>query len=128
MRCMAIVVVTIVVSTATAKTTDSICKAVALHATTKTEDFSYPLRKGDTIDTITQYNVNKKTGVISMCSHGGGCYPASALRLINCAVNKSKPAFEDVDERSYSLDVIRSRVPPAVLRQNDVELKLLDLG
>src|ERR1700716_678050 len=26
---------------------------------------------------------NKKTGVASLCSHGGGCYPAGALRLTN---------------------------------------------
>ncbi len=43
-------------------------------------------------------------------------------------VDKSKPAYEDGDERSYGLILIRSKVPPTVLRQNDVELKLLDLG
>jgi hypothetical protein len=54
--------------------------------------------------------------------------PADALRLTNCSIDKSKPQFSDETEVSYGLDVIRSKVPAAVLRQNDVELKLLDLG
>jgi hypothetical protein len=36
-----------------------------MKATTKTNDFPYPLKRGETIDTITQYNVNKKTGATS---------------------------------------------------------------
>ncbi len=111
-----------------ANATDSICEAVALRDTTITEDFPYALKHGQTIDAVTQYNINKTTGVASLCSHGGGCYPAEALNLTNCTVNKSKPNFEDAYEVSYSLDVIRSKVPPAILRQNDVELKLLELG
>jgi hypothetical protein len=111
-----------------AHATDSICKAVAKYTTLETEDFPYALKRGESIDAATQYNVNKKTGVTSICSHGGGCYPAEALRLTNCIVDKSKPTYEDGDERSYGLTLIRSKVPPTVLRQNDVELKLLDLG
>jgi hypothetical protein len=115
-------------TTATANATDSICEAVAVHATTENDVFSYALKRGEIIGAITQYNVNKKTGVASLCSHGGGCYPAEALRLTNCTINKSKPQFVDKEEVSYGLDLDRSKVPPAVLRQNDVELKLLDLG
>jgi hypothetical protein len=107
---------------------DSICEAVAMTATTKTDDFPYPLKRGETIDAITQYNVNKKTGATSLCSHGGGCYPAEALHLTNCRVDKRKPSYEDNEELTYSLNVIRSKVPRNILRQNDVELKLLDLG
>lgn len=114
-------------STAAANATDSICEAVALHATAKTKDFPYALKRGDIIDAITQYRVNKKTGVASLCSHGGGCYPAKALRLTNCRVDKGKSDF-DGDELYYGLDVIRSKVPPTVLRQSDIELKLLALG
>jgi hypothetical protein len=123
----AAIVFALLANTTAVNATDSICEAVALHATAKTEDFPYALKRGETIDAVTQYNVNKKTGVASLCSHGGGCYPAEALRLTNCTINKSKP---DVfgDEVSYGLDVTRSKVPPAVLRQNDVELKLLALG
>lgn len=108
--------------------TDSICEAVALNATTKSDNFPYPLKRGEIIDAITQYNVNKKTGANSICSHGGGCYPADALHLTNCVVDKSKPSYEDEVEISYSLKLIRSKVPSNILRQNDVELKLLDLG
>ena len=117
----------LIASTA-ANATDSICKAVAIKATTKSEAFSYSLKRGDIIDAITQYNVNKKSGVTSFCSHGGGCYPAEVLQLTNCKIDKKKPSYEDAEEISYSLDVIRSKVSPQNLRQNDVELKLLDIG
>jgi hypothetical protein len=109
----------ILASVIAAHATDSICEAVAKYTTVETKDF-YALKRGESIDAVTQYNVNKKTGVTSLCSHGGGCYPAEALRLTNCRVDKSKPSYEDGEERSYSLDVIRSKVPPSVLRQNDV--------
>jgi hypothetical protein len=65
--------------------------------------------------------------VASFCSHGGGCYPAEALRLTNCSIDKSK-SDDFGDERSYGLTVIRSKVPANVLRQNDIELKLLALN
>jgi hypothetical protein len=110
-----------------AHATDSICKAVAMHATIVTETFHYALKRGETVDAVTAYRTNKKTGVSSLCSHGGGCYPAEALRLTNCKVNKSKP-YDYGDEVDYELILIRSKVPADVLRQNDVELKLLDLG
>jgi hypothetical protein len=105
----------------------SICEAIAMRTTTKTENL-YALKQGQTIDAITQYNVDRKTGAASLCSHGGGCYPADALRLTNCSINKSKPQYVDDNEVSYSLELIRSKVSPAKLRQNDVELKLLDIG
>lgn len=123
----AVLIVALFTSTV-ANATDSICTAIALHSTTKTDDYPYPLKTGEVIDAITQYNLNKKTGKASFCSHGGGCYPAEALRLTNCTVDKSKPQFIDEAEISYGLDLTRSKVPPDVLRQHDVELKLLDLG
>jgi hypothetical protein len=110
-----------------AHATDSLCEAVALHGTTKSQAFPYELKSGDRIDAITQYRVNKKSRITSFCSHGGGCYPATALRLTNCKVNKGKPD-DDGEEIYYGLTLIRSRVPPAALRQNDVELKLLEMG
>jgi hypothetical protein len=123
-----IILLALTATTATANATDSICEAVAVHATTESSVFRYALKHGEIIDAITQYNVNKKTGVASLCSHGGGCYPAGALRLTNCTINKSKPQSVDEEEVSYGLDLDRSKVPAAVLRQNDVELKLLDFG
>jgi hypothetical protein len=41
---------------------------------------------------------------------------------------RSRPQFTDEEMVSYGLDVIRSKVSPTALRQNDVEFKLLDLG
>ena len=117
MRMPFIILLALTATTATANATDSICEAVAVHATTENDVFSYALKRGEIIDAITQYNVNKKTGVASLCSHGGGCYPAEALRLTNCTINKSKPQFVDEKEVSYGLDLDRSKVPQAVLRQ-----------
>jgi hypothetical protein len=99
----------ILASVMVAHATDSICKAVAKYTTLETEDFPYALKRGESIDVVTQYNVNKKTGVTSICSHGGGCYPAEALRLTNCIVDKSKAAYEDGDERSYGLTLYGRR-------------------
>jgi hypothetical protein len=128
MRFLSVTLAVLLAGTFAANATDSICEAIALIATSKTEDFPHALKRGEIIDAITQLNVNKKTGATSFCSHGGGCYSAEALRLTNCKVDKSKPSFEDNEEVSYSLKVIRSKVPPNILRQNDVELKLLELG
>jgi hypothetical protein len=125
---IAAIAIALLATTSAANSTDSICEAVALYNTRESEHFPYALNRGETIDAITQYNVDKKTGSTSLCSHGGGCYPANALQLSNCVVDKSKPTFENDDEISYSLDLIRSKVAPDKLRQNDVELRLLDLG
>ena len=122
------IVLALAANAVAANATDSICKAVALRDSPETENFPYVLRRGETIDAVTQYRVNKKTNVAALSSHGGGCYPADALRLTNCRIDKSKPDFDDGDELYFSLELIRSKVPPGVLRQNDVELKLLDLG
>lgn len=104
-----------------------ICEAVAVQTTTKTGDFPYALKYGETVDAVTQYTVSKKTRAASFCQHGGGCYPAEALRLVNCAV-QSKPFSEYDDEVIYGLDVIRSRVSPTILKEYDAAAKLLELG
>jgi hypothetical protein len=74
---LSVTLAALVASTAAANATDSICEAVAMKATTKTNDIPYPLKRGETFDAITQYNVNKKIGATSFCSHGGGCYSGS---------------------------------------------------
>jgi hypothetical protein len=128
MKTSFVIITAALLASTAANATDSICEAIVSHSTAKTDDYSYPLKTGQIIDAITQYNLNKKTGKASFCSHGGGCYPAEALRLTNCTINKTKPQFADETEISYGLDLIRSKIPPEVLRQNDVELKLLDIG
>jgi hypothetical protein len=49
------------------------------------------------------------------------------LHLTNCKVG-SRDAFDDPDEVFYSIDVIRSKIPPARLRLDDVDNRLLELG
>jgi len=128
MKTSLVILLAALLASTAANATDNICEAIALHSTAKTDDFPYPLKTGEVIDAITQYNVNRKTGAASFCSHGGGCYPAEALHLTNCTIDKSKPQSVDETEVSYGLDLIRSKVPLEVLRQHDVELRLLDLG
>ena len=101
----------ILASVIAAHATDSICEAVAKYTTEKPKTSLMPLNAARSIDAVTQYNVNKKTGVTSLCSHGGGCYPAEALRLTNCMVDKSKPTLKTVTSL-LALIVIRSKVPP----------------
>lgn len=82
---------------------ESACRAVAQFATGVSKDFPYPLTKGQVIDNVTQFNVNRKTGVTTLCGHGGGCYPAHALQLTNCRVDQSRPKFVDGDDASFGL-------------------------
>jgi hypothetical protein len=112
-----------------------LCKAVALRDVPAIEDQSSIIKRGDSYTAISQYNVNKKTGVITMCSHGGYCYPTQvieggrrveALRLTNCKIGK--PSYHDADETSYELILDRRSVSPAELKQMDVSNKLLAMG
>jgi hypothetical protein len=82
---------------------ESACRAVAQYATGVSKDFPYPLTKGQVIDNVTQFNVNRKTGVTTLCGHGGGCYPSHALQLTNCRIDRSTPRFVDGDDASYGL-------------------------
>jgi hypothetical protein len=91
--------------------------------------------RGSYDEAITQYRVNKQTGVTVFCSHGGYCYPThvwingqkvEALRLVNCQVGKKN--YEDADDEFHSVDVVRSLNSPAALRRDDVNNKLLEMG
>src|SRR5208337_4312156 len=57
-------------------------------------------KKGEIVEAVTQYRINKKTGEAVFCSHGGGCYPRyltvngqkiEALRLTNCKIGAQMP-------------------------------------
>jgi hypothetical protein len=94
------------------------------------------LKPGEIDGAVTQYRVNKKTGIDVFCAHGGYCYPAhivvngrkvEALRLTNCKIGARDP-YEDPDDVFCSLDVIRSAVPPARLKMDDVDNRLLEMG
>jgi hypothetical protein len=113
-----------------------ICQAIALRDIRAVDVPGATLKKGERDEAVTQYRVNKKTGEATLCSHGGACFPVSitengqkfeALRLTNCKVGAKDP-FDDPDETFYNLEVIRSKVPAADLRVDDVDNKLLDMG
>jgi hypothetical protein len=113
-----------------------ICKAIALRDVPAIESPTSILTHGEYDTAITQYRVDKKTGVTSCCSHGGYCYPThvtatgqkvEALRLTNCKIGK-RSSYNDPDEIIYDVDVIRSKVPAATLRYDDVDNRLLEMG
>jgi hypothetical protein len=85
------------------------------------------LKKGEKDSAITQYRVSKKTGKAVFCSHGGYCYPADGVRLLNCKVG-AKDNFDDPDDIYYRLDVIRSKVSASTLRYDDLDNRLVEIG
>jgi hypothetical protein len=111
-----------------------ICDAVALREVRAIENSNAIIKRGEHDTGITEYRVEKKTGVKSFCSHGGYCYPAYAtvngrevesLYLTNCKIDKS--FYEDIVFIIYSVVVIRSKVPTAKLRYYDLDNRLLDM-
>jgi hypothetical protein len=112
-----------------------LCEAIALQDVAANEDPASIIKRGDRDTAITGYQVDKKTGEGVFCSHGGYCYPThvlvngikvEALKLTNCVIGKSD--YSDADEISYSVEVERSKVSPAELKQDDVDNRLLELG
>jgi hypothetical protein len=112
-----------------------LCKAIALRDVAAVEAADSVLPRGAYDDAITQYRVNKKSGMTTFCSHGGYCYPThvringekvEALRLINCKVGARND--EDADDIFYSVDVLRSKNSPAALRLDDLDNKFLEMG
>jgi hypothetical protein len=113
-----------------------ICTAVALRDVPAIEDSSSILKKGRLDTAITQYRVNKRTGQTSFCSHGGYCYPIrievrgdllEALKLTNCRV-ADRPPFDEGEYLDYEVEPIRTKVPSAVLRYDDLDNELLEMG
>jgi hypothetical protein len=95
----------------------------------------HALDPGEIYDYITQYVVDKKTGVASFCSHGGGCYPqfisadgkkVEALRLQNCRIGGK--SFEDNDETIYALYLDRSKNSVTELQYSDLRDTLANMG
>lgn len=124
-----------VLCTGTAQAMD-LCKAAVL---VDVPSFGSPssivFRKGETMDAITQYNVEKATGETSFCAHGGSCCPThvtlngkkvEALKLLNCTIGSV--AWEDEDTISRSVNVDRENNSAADLRRYDLENKLLEMG
>ncbi len=112
-----------------------LCRAVALRDVAAVEAPDSVLPRGNHDEAVTQYRVNKETGMTMFCSHGGYCYPThvrvngqkvEALRLVNC--NIGKRSYEDKKDIFYSVDVDRSKNSPAMLRLDDLENKFLEIG
>src|SRR5271157_3320963 len=115
---------------------DDICNAVALRDLPAVGNPEAILKRGGRLFPASQYRVNKKTGEATICAHGGSCFPATVtengkrvetLHLTNCKVG-ARDSFDDPDDVFYSLDVIRSKVPPLQLKIDDVDNRLLELG
>ena len=118
-------VVVFALSTFAANAAD-ICKAVAIRDVASVGSSTIDLRRGAYDFAITQYNVRKGDDFRSFCSHGGSCYPASALKLVNCRVGAL--SYSDAEQFSYSVDVIRARVSNGALRYDDLDNRLLQMG
>jgi len=65
-----------------------ICEAVALHDVPAVENPESILERGERDPAISGYGFNKEIGQYVFCSHGGYCYPAAALRLLNCKIGE----------------------------------------
>lgn len=113
-----------------------LCKALALRDVAAIESPDSVLQRGEYDEAITQYKVNKHTGMTSFCSHGGYCYPThvringkriETLRLTNCKIGKRND-FYDEDDIFYSVDVVRSKNTFGALRLDDLENKFLEMG
>lgn len=113
-----------------------LCKAVALRDVPAIESPASIIPKGGIDAAITQYRVEKATGIASFCSHGGYCYPThvfingrkvEALRLTNCKIGKRDP-FPDKEYTFYDVDVDRSKNSASDLRYDDLDNQLLTLG
>lgn len=126
-RQVTLVIASVLSIAASSSRAADICKAVALRDVPAVEAPDSILRKGEFDTAITQYRINKKTKLTSFCSHGGYCYPANGLKLLNCKVG-AKDDYDDPDEVLYSVDVIRSKVPAAQLRYDDLDNRLLSMG
>lgn len=115
-----------------------LCRAIALRDVPAIGNPTSILSRGGFDTAITGYYVNKKTGMASFCSHGGNCYPThvtvggrkvEALRLTNCKIGNPSPSpYDDPDEISYDVDVIRSKNSPAELQYDDLDNRLLEMG
>jgi hypothetical protein len=115
---------------------DDICEAVALRPVPAVDNPDAVLKPGQIVRAVSQYRVSKKDKLVTLCSHGGNCYPikimengalVEALRLTNCRVGK-RLTDDDPDDYYYDLVVIRSKVSPVALKVDDLDNKLLDLG
>jgi hypothetical protein len=112
-----------------------LCRALALRDVAAVEAPDSILPRGSYDEAVTQYRVNRQTGMTTFCSHGGFCYPThvrvngqkvEALRLINCKIGERN--YEDKEEIFYAIDVARSKNSSGALRLDDLDNKFLEMG
>jgi len=112
-----------------------LCKAIALRDVAAVEAPDSILQRGAYDEAVTQYRVNKQTGMTTFCSHGGYCYPThvrvndekiEALRLVNCKIGGRN--YENREEIFYSVDVLRSKNSPTALRLDDLDNRFIEMG
>lgn len=115
------------------------CKAVAITATPAVEApdavdagkivSGMPrLAAGTTIVGVTQYDVGPSTGERVYCVHGGGCYPARSLKLLDCTIGPAETAQSDSHEIVHPLVIARSKFTALQLEQDDTDDRLVKLG
>ncbi len=121
--------------TASSGNGSDLCEAIALARVPSLDDPASALAPGEIDHSVTQYQIDKKTGVGSFCSHGGYCYPrfeleagkpVEVLRLQNCRVGGK--IDEDDDDTTYSVDLDRSKNSQTDLKWNDVKNTLLGMN
>jgi len=112
------------------------CKAVALTDIKPTDNPYSGLKKGEIIESVTQYLIAKKDQAASFCQHGGSCYPrfikkdgknVEAVQLTNCTVG-TKPYDTDEDSSYYAVIVDKSRMSGDDLKRFELSNKLMAFG
>lgn len=112
------------------------CRATVLQNVHPMEYESETVRRGETVEAVTQLTRDRRTGRTYYCSHGGYCLPTHvmiagrrvpALRLLNCRIDMAHAAG-DANETTYETVMDSRRNSAATLRLDDVDNQLLDLG
>ncbi len=90
------------------------CRAVAVRQVIANDDADfYSLKKGEIIGAVTTYRTFKSSGEHLLCSHGGGCYPRDALRLMGCKIVPERDRFADLDPDVHDSWVVPIKAPSA---------------
>lgn len=114
---------------------DSLCKAIAVtDVATALNGVAYTVRKGNYLEPITTYKLDKDTNDSWLCSHSI-CYlthlykkgkKTEALRLTNCRIGSV--LSDGINDVTYYLEPIREKNPEGDLRRFDVINRLLEIG
>lgn len=124
------------VSTSVSAEAADLCRARVLRDIHPMEYDAETIRRGETVDAVTQFMRDHRTGRTFFCSHGGYCLPTyamiggrrvPAMRLLNCTVDMAHP-YTDAEETSYETVMDRRRNSAATMRLDEVDNRLLAIG